>query len=136
NLSIVGADGFTMTSTQLGANTVFERVYLGDREHFLAQVDGGSDDLSPAKPVTGRLSGMWTVQTSRRLRHPDGSFAGTIVASLDPSFVEQFFEAVDLGPQGSVLLRRLDGVVLASRGLKQVVGSQVKLPELPRALAQ
>jgi len=135
-LSIVGADGFTMASTQRGANTVFERVYLGDREHFLAQVDGRSDDLFIGKPVTGRLSGMWTVQTSRRLRHPDGSFAGTIVASLDPSFVEQFFEAVDLGPQGSVLLRRLDGVVLASRGLKQVVGSQVKLPELPRALAQ
>ena len=135
-LSIVGADGFTTASTQLGDNTVFERVYLGDREHFLAQVDGRSDDLFIGKPVTGRLSGMWTVQTSRRLRHPDGSFAGTIAASLDPSFVEKFFEAVDLGPQGSVLLRRLDGVVLASRGLKQVVGSQVKLPELPSALAR
>ena len=135
-LSIVGADGFTMRSTQLGPDKAFEGVYVGDREHFLAQVDATTDDLFIGKPVTGRRSGKWTIQISRRLRHPDGSFAGTIVASLDPGFVERFFEAVDLGPQSSVLLRRLDGTILASHGLKQVVGSQVILPELRAALAR
>jgi diguanylate cyclase (GGDEF)-like protein len=135
-LSVVDADGFTMDTTQLGAETAAERVYLGDREYFLAQVDGKVDELFIGRPQTGRISGMWTVQTSRRLRNPDGSFAGAIVASLDPSFVERFFEAVDLGPQGSVLLRRLDGVVLASHGLKQVVGNQVVLPELRGALTR
>jgi diguanylate cyclase (GGDEF)-like protein len=135
-VTVVGADGFTIETTQLDADPTFERVYLGDREHFLAQVDGKADDPFIGQPLTGRLSGKWTVQTSRRLGHPDGSFAGTIEASLDPAFVERFFEAVDLGPQGSVLLRRRDGVVLASHGLKQVVGSQVLLPELQRALAR
>ena len=113
-MSIVSTDGFTMRSTQLGPDKAFEGVYVGDREHFLAQVDATTDDLFIGKPVTGRLSGKWTIQISRRLRHPDGSFAGTIVASLDPGFVERFFEAVDLGPQSSVLLRRLDGIILAS----------------------
>jgi diguanylate cyclase (GGDEF)-like protein len=135
-LSVIGADGFTTETTQPDSNSSFDRIYLGDREHFLVQIDGRTDDLFIGRPVTGRLSGKWTVPTSRRLRHPDGSFAGTIVASLDPSFVERFFEAVDLGPHGSVLLRRLDGVILASRGLKQVVGSQVVLPELRAALAR
>jgi hypothetical protein len=134
-VTVVGADGFTIETTQLDADPTFERIYLGDREHFLAQVDGKADDLFIGQPLTGRLSGKWTVQTSRRLRHPDGSFAGTIEASLDPAFVERFFEAVDLGPQGSVLLRRRDGVVLASYGLKQVAGNQVLLPELQSALA-
>src|ERR1700722_7199080 len=54
-LSVVGADGFTVDSTQLGAGSPFERVYLGDREHFLAQVDGKTDDLFIGRPVTGRL---------------------------------------------------------------------------------
>ena len=57
-------------------------------------------------------------------------------ASLDLGVVEGFFETVNLGPQGSVLLRRLDGVILASHGLKQVVGNKVMLPVLPSALAR
>jgi diguanylate cyclase (GGDEF)-like protein len=135
-MSIVDADGFRMRTTQFGAATIFQPVYLGDREYFLAQIDGKTDDLFIGQPAIGRISGKWTIQISRRLRHPDGGFAGTIVASLDPSFVERFFQAVDLGPQGSVLLSRRDGVVLASHGLKQFVGKQVTLPELRSALTR
>jgi diguanylate cyclase (GGDEF)-like protein len=136
-LSVVGADGFMIGTTQLGAGDVFERVYLGDREYFLAQVDAKTDDPFIGKPVTGRFSGRLTAQISRRLRHPDGSFAGTIVAALDPGFVERFFGAVDLGPQGTALLRGLDGVILASHGFKgQVVGRQVMPAVVRDALAR
>ncbi len=134
-VSVVGAGGFTLGVAQLGSDKVFERVYLGDREHFLALVDAKTDDLFIGKPVVGRLSGKWTVQISRRLRHSNGGFAGTIVASLDPGFVERFFAAVDLGPQGTVQLRRSDGVILASHGFKgQTVGRQVMTAELHDAL--
>jgi diguanylate cyclase (GGDEF)-like protein len=135
-VTVTGADGFTLATTQLGADKPFERVYLGDREHFFAQVDAKTDDLFIGKPLLGRLSGRWTVQVSRRLRHPDGSFAGTITASLDPSFAARFFEAVDLGAQGTVLLRSLDGTILASRGFRgATVGRQVIPAELREALA-
>jgi hypothetical protein len=78
-----------------------------------------------------------TAQISRRLRHPDGSFAGTIVAALDPGSVERFFGAVDLGPGGTALLRYLDGVILASHGFKgQVVGRQVMPAVVRDALAR
>jgi len=133
---VTGADGFTLATTQPGADKPFERVYLGDREHFFAQVDAKTDDLFIGKPLLGRLSGRWTVQVSRRLRHPDGSFAGTITASLDPNFVAKFFEAVDLGAQGTVLLRNLDGTILVSRGFRgPTVGRQVISAELREALA-
>jgi hypothetical protein len=89
---------------------------LGDRDHFRAQVDAVTDELFIGKPVIGRITGRRTIQISRRLRHPDRSFAGTLAASLDPGFVEKFFETVDLGPQGSIVLRSRDGVILASRG--------------------
>jgi PAS domain-containing protein len=134
-LTVIGADGFAVVTTIPGVGNVFEPFYVGDREHFLAQVDAKTDELFISSPVTGRFSHKWSIQVSRRLRHPEGSFAGVVVASLDPGSIDRFFETVDLGPQGSVLLRRLDGVILASNGLKQVVGSQVMLPELRGALA-
>jgi diguanylate cyclase (GGDEF)-like protein len=135
-LSVVGADGFMVGTTQLGAGDVFDRGYLGDRDYFLAQVDAKTDDAFIGKPMTGR-SGSSTAQISRRLRHPDGSFAGTITAALDPGSVERLFGAVDLGPQGSALLRTRDGGVLASRGFKeQVAGRQVKPAAFRDALAR
>jgi hypothetical protein len=134
-LTVIGADGFAVVTTISGGDNVFERFYVGDREQFLAQVDPKTDNLFISSPVMGRFSRKWSIQVSRRLRHPDGSFAGIIVASLDPGSIERFFETVDLGPGGSVLLRRLDGVILASYGIAQVVGSRVMLPELSGALA-
>jgi diguanylate cyclase (GGDEF)-like protein len=135
-LTIIDPDGFSSATTFSGATAPLAHVYLGDREHFMAQATSQGDDFFIGTPVIGRISGKWTIQVSRRLHRPDGSFGGTLVASLDPAFIERFFDAVDLGPQGSVLLRRVDGVVLVSRGLKQVVGSQVKLPMLPKALLE
>ena len=125
-LTLIGADGFTVSAARLGTDRVFERVYLGDRDYFLAQVDPKTDDPVIGTPVTGRFSGRLTVQISRRLRRPDGSFAGTIVAALDLNSVDRVFRAVDLGPQSTALLRSLDGVILASRGfVEQMVGRQV-----------
>jgi hypothetical protein len=123
--------------TRFGADEIFERIYLGDRQYFLAQVDAKTDDPFIGKPVSGGFSRRLIVQISRRLRHPDGSFAGAVVAELDPGFVERFFEAVDLGPRSTVLLRSLDGVILASRGFnEQIAGSQVMPAVLTDALAR
>jgi hypothetical protein len=58
-----------------------QRTYLGDRDHFRAQVDDKTDQLFIGTPVIGRLTGRLTMQISRRLRHPDGGFAGTLAAS-------------------------------------------------------
>jgi diguanylate cyclase (GGDEF)-like protein len=125
-LTLIGADGFTTSAAWLGTDEAFEEVYLGDRDYFLAQVDAKSDDPVIGTPVTERSSGRSIVQISRRLRHPDGSFAGAIVAALDLSLVDRVFGAVDLGPQSTALLRSLDGVILASRGFTgQLVGRQV-----------
>lgn len=136
-LSVVGADGFMTGATPLVAGDLLKRIYLGDRDYFLAQVDAKTDDPFIGKPLTGRFSGTLTAQISRRLRHPDGSFAGTIVAALDQGFVERFLGAVDLGPRGTALLRSRDGVILASRGFKgQVVGRQAMSAVLRDALAR
>jgi len=51
------------------------------------------------------------------VRLPDGGFGGIIVLSLDPNFVEKFYQAVDLGSGGTLIIRNLDGVTLAARGI-------------------
>jgi diguanylate cyclase (GGDEF)-like protein len=134
DVAVIGPDGFNRTTRATAPEQA--PIYAGDREYFRAQVDAGTDQLFIGKPLIGRRSGIMSFQLSRRLRNPDGSFAGVIMASIDPSFVERFFNAVDLGPQGTVLLRSLEGVILASRGFKgPTVGRQVISAELREALA-
>jgi diguanylate cyclase (GGDEF)-like protein len=122
-IAVIGADGYVTATT---AEYTGPPLYLGDREHFRAHVDTDQDKLFISTPVLGRASGKWSIQFSRRLRRPDGGFGGVIVISIDPNFVEKFYETVDLGKEGSVALRNLDNVVLAARGvLAHALGVQV-----------
>ena len=140
-IAVVGPDGFTTNKTTLAHGPDWVPVDVSDREYFTAQRDAQTDQLFVGKPVMGRGSGMMSFQLSRRLRNPDGSFAGVLVASINPDFVERFFNAVDLGPHGSVLLRSVDGVIMASRGLsgatvgRQVIQSSGFLAALARGTA-
>jgi methyl-accepting chemotaxis protein len=111
--SLIGADGY-MKSTTTGY--IGAPLFLGDREHFKAQVNTSADELYISKPVVGRASGKPSIQLSRRLRKPDGSFGGIIVASIDPEFVEQFHHSMKLGAQSGISLRGLDGVMRAFYG--------------------
>jgi len=135
-LALIGPDGYTIDTTSVPGGPP-DRVYLGDRDHFRAQVDARTDELFIGTPVIGRLTGRLTIQVSRRLRNPDGSFAGTMAASIDPGFVEKFFQTIDLGPRGGVVLRNLDGVILASIGVSHSpVGRVVLPPALVEVLAR
>src|SRR5712664_3757100 len=75
-LALIGADGYQIATT---ANYNGPPLYLGDREHFRAQVDPASDKLFISKPILGRSSGKWSIQFSRRVRSRDGGFGGVIV---------------------------------------------------------
>ena len=81
-LAVIGPDGFAKAST---ADYTGPAPYVGDREHFRAQVDPVADKLFISEPVLGRASGKWSIQFSRRVRRPDGGFGGIIVISLDPN---------------------------------------------------
>jgi diguanylate cyclase (GGDEF)-like protein/PAS domain S-box-containing protein len=133
-LTLIGADGYQAAST---TDYRGPPLYLGDREHFLKQLDPAVDKLFISEPVIGRASGKMSLQFSRRLRGPDGSFAGVIVISIDPNFIGRFHQAVNIGANGSVVLRNLDGVILAAQGLSgNAVGRQVKQQPFLDALAQ
>ncbi|MFX1736402.1 EAL domain-containing protein [Paraburkholderia sp. A1RI_3L] len=104
---------------KLVANTAdpnAKHIDLSDREHFRVHEHENDDQLFISKPVLGRVSGHWTLQMTRRLNHPDGSFAGVVVVSEDPSyFTSDFYNNAAIGRDGVIAVISDNGTVLARR---------------------
>lgn len=84
-----------------------------DRAYF--QHHRQLDDRRPhlGQPVKSRSGGQWIITVSRRLNHPDGTFAGVVLATIDAAYFAQFYSRFDLGPNGAVTLLSADGILLA-----------------------
>ncbi len=104
----------------------FKRVDLSDREHFKAHVARDTGELYISKPVLGRASGKWSLQLTRRINKPDGSFGGVVVISVDPYYFSKVYSELDLGRQGVATLVGVDGIVRARQsGGDATVGQSV-----------
>ena len=88
------------------------RISIADRPHFQAQIDPNRDELFISRPVIGRVSGLETLQFSRKLLRQDGGFAGVIVLSLGSAELARYYEALRLG-KGFVSIASADGYILA-----------------------
>jgi PAS domain S-box-containing protein len=96
------------------ASTYSKRVignYLGDRAAFRAHVNSSSDEFFIGTPLVLRSTGERAIVTSRRIMAADGAFIGVIFVLLDPNQLGNYLRAPDLGPEGSVALIGLDGVI-------------------------
>ncbi|WP_448189544.1 ATP-binding protein [Azospirillum sp. sgz301742] len=118
--TVVDASGMVVYSNLA---PVTKPLDLSDREHFRVHRDSDRDELYISKPVLGRVSQRWSIQFTRRLYNPNGSFAGVIVLSVEPDYFIANFEAIDTGPHGVTLLAGMDQVVRA-RFNRQEAGTQ------------
>lgn len=107
---VIGADGMLEISN---LQRLTSAVDLSDREHFLVHRNSSADRLFISRPVAGRVSGKSSLQLTRRLSTPDGSFAGVMVLSIDPRYFEGFYDTIDVGQRGGVVLIGLDRVIRA-----------------------
>jgi diguanylate cyclase (GGDEF)-like protein/PAS domain S-box-containing protein len=133
-LGIVDENG---DATAVASDGTEQKAHLGDREYFLQQRDAATDSVLIGGPTVGRFTGRQTIIVSRKLRHPDGSFAGVIAAAVDPGFIGKFYGSIDIGPRANVILRNFDGMIIASAGtVVYTIGRQVMQPVLRAALAK
>jgi diguanylate cyclase (GGDEF)-like protein len=107
-VAIAGADAIVAQSTLPLATS---RISVADREHFRVPRDQAQDVLFVSKPVRGRVSGLWTLQFTRKLLTEAGAFAGIVAISVGCEDLSRFYEI--MGHGSFIGLVGTDGVVRA-----------------------
>ena len=90
-------------------------VNRGGRSYFQAHRTDPSDKLLVSGPVRGIADGQWTLLFSRRLNHPDGSFAGVVVGGLHLSLFQSIFDNLRLDRGSSLALMTATGTMVMRR---------------------
>ena len=86
---------------------------LGDREYFRHHLQSTSRDAFVGHPVKSVIDGEWVTTVSRRFNHPDGRFAGVVVASIGAAYFEEFYRQFDIGVNGTISVLSADGITQA-----------------------
>ncbi|TYL85499.1 diguanylate cyclase [Bradyrhizobium rifense] len=91
----------------------FSKLNNSDRGYFQRHLHSPDPGTLIGRPVKSRAGGQWIITASRRINHPDGSFAGVVLLTIDVDYFVKFYERFDVGPNGSVSLLNNDGIMLA-----------------------
>lgn len=120
-LSLVGADGRFEGSNLDPDGTRSNHVNLMDRDHIRVHLDASygapqaagllHNGLFISRTLLGKVSGVATIQLSRKVKAADGRVIGVVVASLNPRHFTDVFRGVEMGSEGGVVLAGLDGVM-------------------------
>jgi diguanylate cyclase (GGDEF)-like protein len=125
-VTVVGANGHVLTSTLKFTGVVD----LSDREHFLVHRLNPQAGLFISQPVIGRVSKQWSVQSTRRIDRPDGSFGGVVVISEDPAYLtDGFYNSAALGQHGLIAVLSRHGFTLSRRAGEAPSTTGGPLPE-------
>jgi diguanylate cyclase (GGDEF)-like protein/PAS domain S-box-containing protein len=69
--------------------------------------------VGPARQT--RFGDDWVITLSRRMDHPDGSFAGIVQASLKLTYFQRYYDSFNIGSKGVIVLALTDGTLLTRR---------------------
>ncbi len=94
------------------AGTRYDGRNNSDRAYFQFHKTHPSRDAHIGRPIIGRTSGVWVIPVSRRIEHPDGSFAGVALATIKIDFFRKIYESLDIGEDGKILMTLNEGALL------------------------
>jgi len=131
-LSVADAGGRLMISSE----TQNARINIADRDFFHHHRADGGSEIVIGTPILGRIVNRWVVPVSRRFLRPDGGFGGVVTALIDISFFQNFYDELDLGEQGAILMMSNDYRLLARRPfVESNVGRDMSASNVVKALA-
>jgi diguanylate cyclase (GGDEF)-like protein/PAS domain S-box-containing protein len=84
-----------------------------DRDYFRHHAQSVNRGMLIGRPVKSRSGGQWIITASKRFNHPDGRFAGVVLATVDIAYFAQFFDKFNIGKKGAISLLSADGIMLA-----------------------
>ncbi len=84
-----------------------------DREFFITLRDHATDKLFVSKPIIGRIAKRWVWSFARRITRPDGSFGGTVFASIYTDQLEQILAQINMDAGSSLALRGKEYALIA-----------------------
>ena len=97
------------------ADKELPRPNLADRRYFQALRDKPDAGLLFSEVIVSRVTGRPSMAAARALRDGQGRFLGIVVAGLELEQFQRLFQALDIGPQGLVAIRRSDDFSLVVR---------------------
>jgi len=98
DLSIIAADGRLLLWS---GDRNPQPVDLSDREYFLRHRQASGDELYFSPVEMSQVSGQQVFRMSRRIVLDDGSFAGVVLASVDPHSISLFYQNLSIGGQST-----------------------------------
>lgn len=86
-----------------------------DREYFIYHRDHPDRGPHIGPSIKSRSSGEWIMTVSRRINHPDGSFAGVALATLYLNHFLQLYDSIDMGNNGVINLIADNATIIVRR---------------------
>ncbi|MCD2517530.1 diguanylate cyclase [Massilia sp. G4R7] len=121
-LFVYGADGSWLVSS-------LDRPITGnnaDREYFQYHLKHADRGVHVGKPIRSRSTGVWVLPISRRIDHPDGSFAGVALGTIRIEFFADLYDSFDVGREGVILLTLDDATMIYRRPFNEkLIGTSV-----------
>jgi diguanylate cyclase (GGDEF)-like protein/PAS domain S-box-containing protein len=86
---------------------------VSDREYFRHHQQSPAREVFIGPPFKSRVNADWVTTVSRRFNHPDGSFAGIVLATIGANYFLEFYRQFNIGANGAIVLIGADGIVKA-----------------------
>jgi diguanylate cyclase (GGDEF)-like protein len=93
---------------------------FADLPHFYSHRHEDASKLYIGKAALGRVSHKYTIQLSRRINQPDGSFGGIATIAMSPLYFSRFYNDMKFNENYVVRLTGLDKIVRASNDEKEI----------------
>ena len=110
-----------------------------NRDFFTTLQAVSQNGVLVSDPILGRVTRRWVVAFARSYKHPDGSFAGVVSASVPVEYLEKLLSSMEIGRFGTAQLRDSTLGLIARYpkvdGPSGVIGAKVFSQELAAAIS-